>query len=58
MLRNLQNNLDKIKTHILWEMGLGGGKTMLMDLFFECAPAHVRRERAHFHTFMQQFHKG
>jgi cell division protein ZapE len=28
-----------------------------MDLFFECVPIQ-KRERIHFHQFMQQFHKG
>jgi cell division protein ZapE len=35
--------------------GVGRGKTMLMDEFFELAP-NVRKQRAHFHEFMADVH--
>ncbi|URE37766.1 AFG1-like ATPase [Musa troglodytarum] len=44
--------------------GVGTGKTMLMDLFFDQLPSNWRKKRIHFHDFMLnvhsrlQMHKG
>jgi len=38
--------------------GVGRGKTLIMDLFFQSLPDTVARQRIHFHSFMNQVHHG
>lgn len=45
-----------VKGLYIWG-GVGRGKTMMMDLFFDCLPPQ-RRLRMHFHRFMKRVHDG
>ena len=47
----------KVQGLYLWG-GVGRGKTMLMDLFYQSLPAQIRGQRSHFHGFMNQVHNA
>ena len=50
-----QGQWPKITGLYIWG-GVGRGKTMLMDLFYQSLPTQIASERTHFHSFMNQIH--
>eukprot|EP00941_MAST-03F_sp_MAST-3F-sp1_P005838 g5838.t1 len=60
-LEVLQNQIVKKETQnsgIYIHGGVGSGKTMLMDLFYETLSGHEKKKlRSHFHPFMLGIHK-
>jgi cell division protein ZapE len=52
--RFLRKKPDPVRGLYLWG-GVGRGKSMLMDMFFDCVRIR-RKRRAHFHEFMLDIH--
>ncbi len=55
LLPRARRPAEPVRGLYLWG-GVGRGKTMLMDLFYECLPADDRL-RMHFHRFMHRVHR-
>lgn len=61
--RNVENLLQQIQTGQLPSVkglyihgGVGCGKTMMMDMFFDQIPPNIPKVRKHFHSFMLEVH--
>lgn len=54
-LLSKQGKWPMIKGLYFWG-GVGRGKTLLMDIFYQSLPAEVPSERTHFHSFMNRVH--
>jgi len=54
-LLSKQGKWSRIKGLYFWG-GVGRGKTLLMDIFYQSLPADVPGERTHFHSFMNRVH--
>ncbi|KAE8690984.1 putative Clathrin assembly protein [Hibiscus syriacus] len=55
MPQSPQSSYSPVKGLYLYG-GVGTGKTMLMDLFFDQLPCNWRKKRIHFHDFMLDVH--
>jgi len=56
LVDRIRRRADPVRGLYLWGP-VGRGKTWLMDLFFDSLPPG-RRQRVHFHRFMQRIHQG
>jgi len=54
--RGLFSKKNKVKGVYIWG-GVGRGKSMLMDMFYDCLDSKVNKRRVHFHEFMIETHE-
>ncbi|CAM4747635.1 unnamed protein product [Rotaria magnacalcarata] len=54
MFKSLNDSVERQKSLYIYG-GAGCGKSLLMDIFFECIPTNEKR-RVHFNSFMLEFH--
>lgn len=55
-LRGLGRHQKETPKGVYMYGGVGRGKSMLMDLFFDALPTSIKKRRVHFHAFMIDVH--
>lgn len=55
-VKNLGRADEDVPKGIYMYGGVGRGKSMLMDMFFDALPGDIKKRRVHFHAFMVDVH--